>query len=128
MNMYLIINAVNYGDIDDDDYACHDYYMIRLSSFAYSLQVYLNIEVQVISSGEMVCEGKYYLPININYHDYFSPKNKTNNTIAYLIKIINGNVNLKHYDYNYVVTYSLRKFSQNDLSSLTPLHVPIKQI
>ena len=38
-----------------------------------TLQTDLNIYGQVVSSGEMVCEGTYYLPITINYHDYVSP-------------------------------------------------------
>ena len=125
MDIYLIINEVNYGDIDDDDYACHDYYIIRFSLYAYTLQVYLIIDGQVISSGKILYKGTYYFPININDHDYFSPKNKSNNTIAYLRKIINVNVNVKHYNSNDVVTYTLRNISRDDFSSLTPLHLQI---
>ena len=95
MNMYLIINELNCCAIDADDYACNGYYIIRFSSSAYTLQVNLNIDGQIISSDEMVCEGTYYFPTNINSHDYVSPKNKSNNTIAYLRRIINGNVNVK---------------------------------
>ena len=111
MNIYLIINEVNYGDIDASDYACHSYYIITFSSSTYTLQAELNIDGQVISSGKMVCKGTYYFPININSCGYVSPKHKSNNTIEYLRKIINSNVNLKFYDYNDVVTLSLTKIS-----------------
>ena len=74
MNMYSIIIGVNYGDIDDDDSTCHGYYIIRFSSFPYTLQEYFNIYGQVIYSDEMVCEGTYYFPININSCYYYSPK------------------------------------------------------
>ena len=111
MNIYLIINEVNYGDIDASDYACHSYYIITFSSSTYTLQAELNIDGQVISSGKMVCEGTYYFPIKINSRGYVSPKHKSNNMIASLRKIINSNVNLKFYDYNDVVTLSLTKIS-----------------
>ena len=74
MNMYLIITEVNYGNIDADEYACHGYYIIIFSSSTCTLQVYFNIYVQVIYSCEMVCEGTYYSPININSQYYVSPK------------------------------------------------------
>ena len=41
-----------------------------------------------------------------------------------LRKISNGNVNVKCYYYNDVVLSYLRTTSQNNFSSLTPLHVP----
>ena len=67
-----------------------------LSDFSHphTLQADLNIDGQVISSGEMLCEGTYYFPININFHSYVSPKNKSNNTIVSLRKIINVNINV----------------------------------
>ena len=52
-------------------------------------------------------------------------KNKSNNTIVSLSKIINVNVNVKFYDYTYVFLSSLRSISQYDLFS--PLYVPIEQ-
>ena len=126
MNMYLVVTKRNYGAIDYGNYSCHDYHIIKISSPPYTFQSDLNIDVKVVSSSEMVCEGTYYFPIIINYHYYASPENKPNNTIASLRTIINGNVNVKFYDSNDVVPSSLRNFSQNDFSSLTPIHVPIK--
>ena len=64
----------NYGAIDADNYSCHSYYIIIFSSYLYTLQEDLNIDGQVVSSGEMVCERTYYFPINIKYHCYVSPK------------------------------------------------------
>ena len=58
----------DYGAIDADDSSCHGYYIINLSSSPYTFQAELSIDVQDISSGEMVCEGNYFFPININYH------------------------------------------------------------
>ena len=70
--MYLIITKGNYYAIDSDDSECHVYYIIRFSSTPYTLQEDLNIDGQLISSGEMVFEGTYYFPININFHYYVS--------------------------------------------------------
>ena len=52
MDTYFIITEGNYGAIGADDSACHGYYIISLYSFAYTFQTDLNIDVQVISSGE----------------------------------------------------------------------------
>ena len=106
--MSLIIIERNYGAIDADYSTYHGYYIIIFSSSLYNLQVDLNIDVQVTSSGEMVCEGTYYFPINRNSHYYVSPKNKSNNTILSPRKIINVNVNIICYDSNDVVPSSLR--------------------
>ena len=54
MNMYLIINELNCCAIDADDYACNGYYIIRFSSSAYTLQVDLSIDGQVISSKKLI--------------------------------------------------------------------------
>ena len=70
MNMSLIIMEGKYGAIDTDDYSCHGYYTIKFSSSLYTLQVYLSIDEQVISFGEMVREGTYLFPININSYYY----------------------------------------------------------
>ena len=43
--------------------------------YPYNFQSDLNIDGQVIFSGEMVCESTYYFPITINYYSYDSPKN-----------------------------------------------------
>ena len=87
INMYMIITKGNYCAIESDDFACRSYYIIRFSSYPYTLQSYLNIYSQVISSGEIVCEGNFYFPININsrccvypkkqikYHDCISKDN-----------------------------------------------------
>ena len=66
MNIYLIIVEGKYVAIDADDSTCHGYYIIRFSSSPYTLQSDLIINGQVISSGEMVCKGNYFCPININ--------------------------------------------------------------
>ena len=87
------------------------------------LNFHLKINGQVIFSGEMVCEGTYFFPRTINSNYYVSSKNEPNSTIVSLRKIINGNVNMKFYDYN-VVTSSLITIPQNDFSSLTPIHAP----
>ena len=70
MNMYLIILEVKYGAIDTDDFLCNGYYIIAFSSSPYTLQADSSIDGQVISSGEMLCEGTYFFPININFHYY----------------------------------------------------------
>ena len=56
---------VKYGAIGDDYYTCHGYYIINFSSSQYILQSDLNSDGQVISSGEMVCEGTYFVSISI---------------------------------------------------------------
>ena len=76
MSMYLIIIEGNYGAIDSGYSARHSYYIIIFSSSLYTLQANLIIYSKFISSGEMVFEGTYYFPININYHYYVSPKIK----------------------------------------------------
>ena len=53
----MIIIEINYVAIDADNYTCHGYYIIIFSSSTYTLQCDLNVDVQVISSGEMTCEG-----------------------------------------------------------------------
>ena len=82
MKMYLIITKVNYGAIDADNYSCWGYHIIKISSSLDTLQSGLNIDGQFISSDEMVCEENYYFPVNINPCYYFSPENKSNNTIV----------------------------------------------
>ena len=44
MKMSLIISKVNYGAIDADNTSFHVYYLIRFSSYSYTLQEYLNEE------------------------------------------------------------------------------------
>ena len=68
-----------YGAIDADDSSCHGYYIIKISSSPYTLQSDLIIDGQVISSGEMVCEGTYFFPININSRHYVLQKTKSIN-------------------------------------------------
>ena len=63
MNMSLNTTEVKYGAIDTDDYAFHGYYIIKFSSSPYTLQAYLSIDGQVISSEMIVFEGTYFLPI-----------------------------------------------------------------
>ena len=59
--MYFIIMEGKYGAIGADDYSCHGYYIIKISSHPHTLQADLSIDGQVISCGEMVCEGTIYL-------------------------------------------------------------------
>ena len=106
MNMCLIIIEGNYDAVDDDDSTCHGYYIIRFSSYPYTLQSELNVYGQVISSGEMEYEGTYYFPINTNSCYYVSPKNKSNNKTVSLMTIINGKVNaILYYSNDFVPPY-----------------------
>ena len=68
----MIITERNDVSFDDDNYTCHGYYIIRFSSSPYNLQSELIIEGQVISYGEMVCEGTCFFPFNTNSHYYVS--------------------------------------------------------
>ena len=70
MNMSLIIMEGKYGAIDSDDSSCHGYYIIKFSSYPYTLQTDFSVDGKFISSSEMVCEGNYLFSININYHYY----------------------------------------------------------
>ena len=97
-----------YGAIDTDDYSCHGYHIINFSSFTHTLQEDLNIDGQVISSGEMVCEGNHFFPININSHYYVLQITKSINTIVSLRKIINGYIKVICYDSKDVVPQCLR--------------------
>ena len=74
MSIFLIIREEIYSTIDADDCSCHSYYIIKFSSSSYTLKSYLSIYGQVIYSSEMVCEGTFFFPININYHFYVLPK------------------------------------------------------
>ena len=47
----LIITKGHFGAIDADNSSRHGYCIIRFSSSLYTLQLYLNINGQVISSG-----------------------------------------------------------------------------
>ena len=60
MNMSLIIMEDNYVAIDSENYTCNGYYIIKFSSCLYTLQADLSIDGQVISSGEIICEGNYF--------------------------------------------------------------------
>ena len=74
MNMSLVIIEVKYGAIDADCSWFHGYYIIKCSSSLYTLQAYLSIDGQIIYSGEIVCEGTYFFPIDINSHCYVLQK------------------------------------------------------
>ena len=74
MNMSLIIIERNYGTIDADDYSCHGYYITNFSSTPYNLKSDFSIYGQVISLSEILLEGTYFLPTNINYNHYFYKK------------------------------------------------------
>ena len=60
MNMSLVITEGKYGAVDDDNYSCRGYYIIKFSSYPYTLQEGLSIDGKAIYSGEMVCEGTYF--------------------------------------------------------------------
>ena len=60
MNIPFIIMEGNYSCIDADDYSFYGYYIIKFYSSPYTLQSEFSIDGQVISSGEMVCEGTYF--------------------------------------------------------------------
>ena len=70
MKIALIIMKGNYGAIDTNDSSCHGYYIINVSSSTYTLQSELSIDGQVIYSGEMLREGNYLFPFNINSNYY----------------------------------------------------------
>ena len=74
MKMSLIFMELNYDEIDTDNYLCRGYYIIKFSSSPYTLQGDLSIDGQVISYGEIVCEGTYFFPININSRCYVLQK------------------------------------------------------
>ena len=90
----MVIIGEKYGDIDADDSSCHGYYIIKFSSYPYTLQAELFIDEKVIYSGEIVCEGTYLFPVNINSCYYVLQITKSINTIFSLTTIINGNVNV----------------------------------
>ena len=124
MNVYLIIMEGNCGAVNVDDSMFHGYYITRFSSSPYTLQVEFSIDGQIVFSGEMVCEGDFL--ININSHYYSSPKNKSNNTIVSLRKIINGDINVIFFYSKDVVPSSLRSISYKGFSKISPLPVPIE--
>ena len=57
--MSLIITEGNYVAVDADDSTCHGYYIIKISSYTYTLQSDMSIDGQFISYYKMVCEGTY---------------------------------------------------------------------
>ena len=70
MNMSLVMMEGEYGAIDADYSLFHGYYIIKNSSYPYTLQSELSIDGQVIYFDKMVCVGNYLSPININSHYY----------------------------------------------------------
>ena len=81
MNLSFIIMEVNHGYIDSEYSTFHGYHIIKFSSYLYTLQYNLSIDGQVISSGEMVCEGTFFfLSISIIVILFF--KKQYNNTIV----------------------------------------------
>ena len=70
MNMHLIIMEGKYGEIDTNNSSCHGYYIIKFSTKPYTLEVDLSIDVQVVSAGNILCDGTYFFPIIINSHYY----------------------------------------------------------
>ena len=115
-----------YVAIDNDDSSCNGYYIIKFSSYKYTLKTYLSIYEEVIYSGEIVCEGTYFFPININNHYYVLQITESINTIFSLRKIINGNVNVICYDSRDVITPCLRSISNNYYNTLSPLNILMK--
>ena len=76
MNMSSIIMEVNFVAVDADDFTCHGYYIIKISSYTYTLQSDLSIYGQVISSGEVLCKVTYLFQINTSSHYYVLQKNQ----------------------------------------------------
>ena len=70
MKISLIIMEGKYSAVYADDYSFHVYYIITFSSYTYALQSDFSIDGQVISSGEIVCGGNYFFPINSNPYYY----------------------------------------------------------
>ena len=125
--MSLIIVEVKDGAIYIDDSSRNDYYVIKISPSPYTLQADLIIDGKVISSGEMLCEGTYFFPIDINSRYYVLQRTKSINTVVYLSTIINDNVNVVCYDSKGVVPPCLRSIAHNYYNSLSPLHIPMKE-
>ena len=118
---------VKYGAIDTDNYSCHGYYIINISPSPYTLQAYLCIDGQVIYSGEILCEGNYFFPVNNNSRYYVLERTKYIQIIVYLRTIINGNVKIICYDMNYDIPPCLGSISYNDYNTLSPVHTPMKE-
>ena len=97
MNMYLIIMEGKHGAIDSYDSSCRGYHVIKFSSSTYTLQTDLSADGQVISYVEMVFEGTYFFPININYCYYVFQKTKFIITFFSLRTTINDSVNVIYY-------------------------------
>ena len=51
---------------------------------------------------------------------------KSINTIVYVSKIINGNVHVICYGWNYIAPQCFRSVSRIDYNNLSPLHIPMK--
>ena len=81
----------------------------------------------ISSSSEMVYEGTYLSPININYNYYILQETKSINTIFSLRKIINDNVDGICCDLKDVISPFLRYISHNDYNILSPLHIAMKE-
>ena len=60
--MLLVIYKGEFSDIDSEDTLYHRYYIIRFTSNKYTLKEDFNIDGEVISSSEIVCEyeGTYF--------------------------------------------------------------------
>ena len=76
---------------------------------------------------EIVCEGIYLFPINLNYNYYVLQRTKSTNKIVYLRKKINGNINSICYDSKDVVALCLRYISKNDYYTFSSIHIPTKE-
>ena len=99
----------------------------QVFSSPYTLQADTSIVGQVISSGEMICEGTYFFPINNNSHYYILQTTKPIRKTVSLRIIINGNVNVICYNSKDFVPPCLRFISKNDYNMLSPLHIPMKE-
>ena len=74
MNMSLIVMEGKYGALDTDHYSHHGYYIIKFYLYQYTIQEEFSIDVQVISSWEILFEGTYFFPINNKSHYYVLQK------------------------------------------------------
>ena len=126
MNIYLIITEEKYSVIYTDDSSYHDYHITKFYSSPYTLQSDLSMDGQVITSGEILCEGTYIFPININSHYYVLQRTKYMNTIVSLSTTINGNFNVICYDYKDVVPPHIMYISHNGYNTSSLLHILMK--
>ena len=108
MNIYLVIVEGNYGAIDANNFTYPGYNIIKFSLSLYILQANLSIDGPVIFSVGMVCERAHFFQSTPILIIIFYKRKKSNETIEYLNKINNGNVNVIYYYSKNVVLFFIR--------------------